>query len=278
MKAWDLSTYRAAQTVVDISMYRPTNMLGTFIHDIGGARQARLVTGSNRLCVWPIKRMSKKRLGNSHTSSVIGAVYSSIFRQVITCDILGDVQIWNITTGKMTFKFNRAHGNDYKLTKTKKSNTTAIVMDPTGRRLVTCGDDGLTKIWNFSNGQCLRKCESTGNELSAVEFVVSGPNTFLLSGGWDKRLFIYPDSYDKPIQRYSRCIPALDVMSGGGGGSSGSSGGRVIVLWLQMLQVLQHVVVCARAAVSKRKEQNAKNQKEQEKNRRQKNKQRYDRY
>ena len=170
MKAWDLNNYRVVQTVVDISMYRPSNILGSLMHDQGtesrgGTRPPRLVTASNRLCVRPIKIMSRNRAGHSHTTPVTGVVYSSSFRQLISADQSGSVQVWDISTGKMTFKFNRAHGNDYKLTKTKKSKTTAIVMDPTGRRLVTCGDDGLTKIWNFSNGQCLRKCESTGNEL-----------------------------------------------------------------------------------------------------------------
>ena len=29
MKAWDLNNYRVVQTVVDISMYRPSNILGS---------------------------------------------------------------------------------------------------------------------------------------------------------------------------------------------------------------------------------------------------------
>ena len=87
IKAWDLSNYRVAQTLVDISMYRPVNMLSAIIHDVGtlfrgGNRPPRLVTASNRLCVWPISSISFDRAGQSHLSPVVGAVYSSPFQQV----------------------------------------------------------------------------------------------------------------------------------------------------------------------------------------------------
>jgi WD40 repeat protein len=153
IKAWDLSTYRVVQTVIDLTLYRPTNFLGAIIHDPGtlsrgGTRPPRLVTASNRLCVWPIKRMANDRAGVSHTSPICGVAYSSEFKQVISGDNEGTVQVWDVENGTMTFKFNRTHGHDNKLTN--------LCLDPSGRRIVTCGDDGLAKIWNFSNGQCLR--------------------------------------------------------------------------------------------------------------------------
>lgn len=87
IKSWDLSNYRVAQTVVDISMYRPVNVLSAIIHDVGtlfrgGTRPPRLVTASNRLCVWPISSISHDRTGHSHLSPLVGAVYSSPFQQV----------------------------------------------------------------------------------------------------------------------------------------------------------------------------------------------------
>ena len=173
--------------------------------------------------------MANDRAGVSHTSPICGVAYSSEFKQVISGDNEGTVQVWDVENGTMTFKFNRTHGHDNKLTN--------LCLDPSGRRIVTCGDDGLAKIWNFSNGQCLRKCLSNGNkELSSVEFVVSGPNVFLLSGGWDKRIFVYPDIHDRPVQQYTRCLPALDMPGiqqkdivagvGGEGGEGGGGGGN----------------------------------------------------
>ena len=35
---------------------------------------------------------------------------------------------------------------------------TALAFDASGRRLLTGGQDGVVRVWNFSSGQCLREC------------------------------------------------------------------------------------------------------------------------
>jgi len=39
------------------------------------------------------------------------------------------------------------------------SKVTAVSFDRNQRRLVTAGNDGSIKMWNFNNGSLLRRCE-----------------------------------------------------------------------------------------------------------------------
>jgi len=57
------------------------------------------------------------------------------------------VKVWDIDTGMKVFEFCNVH-ND--------SPITTIMLDDSGRKLVTGGQDGKIKIWNYNNGSCIR--------------------------------------------------------------------------------------------------------------------------
>ena len=61
------------------------------------------------------------------------------------------MSVWDLDTGEKTMQFSRCHG-DMELT--------AMIFDPSGRRLITGGRDGSLKIWNFNNGACLNVLEN----------------------------------------------------------------------------------------------------------------------
>ena len=67
---------------------------------------------------------------------------------MISADQSGFVAVWDIENGKLMSKFGDAHG--------PKSKITAGCFDESMRRLLTAGSNGTIKIWNFSNGQCLK--------------------------------------------------------------------------------------------------------------------------
>jgi hypothetical protein len=50
-------------------------------------------------------------------------------------------------------RFGEAHGTD---PQGKKRKVTCGTFDVNARRLVTAGEDGSVKIWNFSNGHALK--------------------------------------------------------------------------------------------------------------------------
>lgn len=61
------------------------------------------------------------------------------------------MSVWDLDTGEKTMQFSHCHG-DMELT--------AMIFDPSGRRLITGGRDGSLKIWNFNNGACLNVLEN----------------------------------------------------------------------------------------------------------------------
>lgn len=52
-------------------------------------------------------------------------------------------------------KFGNAHVTTYDESQGFKKKVTTGCLDSTQRRLITAGEDGTVKIWNFSNGQKL---------------------------------------------------------------------------------------------------------------------------
>lgn len=134
------------------------------------------------------------------------ALFNSCFEQVVSGDDGGMVSIWDIETGAIVQKFGPAHGEGNKIT--------AGMFDSTLRRLITSGSDGSVKIWNFSNGQCLKDLLSINKtakvdsevtalvsiqeyyepeELDPTKKMVETRLPHFVAVGWDKTLHIWPD-------------------------------------------------------------------------------------
>lgn len=61
--------------------------------------------------------------------------------------------MWVVSTGKLRFRFTRAHG-DHRIT--------AMALDSNKRRLITGADNGQLKMWNFSSGACIKTMSPRG--------------------------------------------------------------------------------------------------------------------
>ena len=93
--------------------------------------------------------------------------------------------------------------------------------------MISGADDGTIKVFNFSNGQCIRRLHSNsergGNEISALAYLEGGKavltrakdfgvnNKYIVSCGWDRRVHVYldGDNDDSIDVDYSQCIPML---------------------------------------------------------------------
>lgn len=84
------------------------------------------------------------------------------------------MSVWDLDTGEKTMQFSRCHG-DMELT--------AMIFDPSGRRLITGGRDGSLKIWNFNNGACLNVLENRFplEVYGSVIFILSFLHSAILS-------------------------------------------------------------------------------------------------
>ena len=71
---------------------------------------------------------------------------------------------------------------------------TAMAFDEAGRRLITGGNDGTVRMWNFSNGQCLRELSGEDFlEVSSIMFIVAGQNKLVVAGGWNRKVVVWRD-------------------------------------------------------------------------------------
>lgn len=100
-----------------------------------------------------------------------------------------------------------------------------MALDASMRRLITGGDDGSVKVWNFSSGQCLSDCVDGAapgrdrREVTSLAFIVDdrsadSPSKFIVAGGWDARIRVWEDHADK-VQ------PIASTMAAGAKGHTG---------------------------------------------------------
>jgi WD40 repeat protein len=109
--------------------------------------------------------------------------------------------LWDLETGKEVFEYSNAHGDQA---------ITCMTFDDTGRRLITGGRDGLTKIWNFNNGHCLKTLQKEVNlEINDVKYIRVYNNRFIVTVGWDRCINVYDDDMNdiryfiNPIPRWT---------------------------------------------------------------------------
>lgn len=118
-------------------------------------------------------------------------------------------------------KFGNAHGPGRKIT--------TGCFDSSSRRLITAGDDGTCKMWNFSNGQCLtelvhkevfnKKGEEEKKPTKEVTKVICqyDPDdlelepelqkmSYIISVGWDRKINIWADEKVEVVET-NKCLP-----------------------------------------------------------------------
>ena len=83
---------------------------------------------------------------------------------MVSGDESAQVCVWDVETGDMVFHFADLHS----------AKMTAMAFDEAGRRLITGGNDGTVRVWNFSNGQLLKELRNEGSsEVSSKQSLVS---------------------------------------------------------------------------------------------------------
>ena len=119
---------------------------------------------------------------DSDSNPIIFALYNSNFGQVVTGDKQCTVNVYNVDNSEKVFSFDNVHNTAI----------SAWCFDYSGRRLLTAGQDGSLKMWNFNNGQCLKLFTGFGEEeITCVAYVQEGSNRYVAAGGWNCKVCIW---------------------------------------------------------------------------------------
>jgi WD40 repeat protein len=189
IRVYNLSDQSCAQNI-------PGNKITMGPHAITSVflnhRTQCLILGTNQLAVFERKEEERKQEVKSHNTPITAALYNKLFNQVVIGCHESTVSVWDLNTGEKIIQYTNAH----KITvngEEKGIEITAMVFDPTGRRLITGARDGTVKIWNFNNGACLREFETVGN--CEITGLVCSRQRILISG-WNRRVTSYIDAKD----------------------------------------------------------------------------------
>ena len=183
IRIWDIRNHRCIQVLHDKTAYRPENKIGAILYD---SDKKCLVTGTLKLKQWPL-RAREESGGNAHMASISCALFNPDFMEAVSGDFGSVVCVWDVTTGAMRFKFARVHGT---------AKITAMGFDNMRRRLITGSSNGELKMWNFSNGSCLKTLVGNGDEeVTGIQYVQGGFHSKHIIGvGWNRKVTFWEDS------------------------------------------------------------------------------------
>lgn len=182
IKIWNVRNLNCLQTLMDKVPHRPENIISAMFFD---SINRQLITGSNKLETWPLYKNTRHAIARSHDAGIVAAMFNENFHQVVSGCQNSTVCIWDLASGDKIFKFFNAHG---------KLEITSMCYDRSGRRLITGSRDGIVKMWNFNNGQILRKMiKDNSTEVTDVIYVEMGANRYIVAVGWDKKITIFVD-------------------------------------------------------------------------------------
>ena len=181
VKVWDLRNLKCLQTMQDKTHSRPENRISALRYD---PVRCQLLTASTTLRAWPMQKVTKRSVNSGHEHPLCAALYNQNFNQVVSGDESAQVCVWDVATAEMVFHFADLH----------RAKMTAMAFDEAGRRLITGGNDGTVRMWNFSNGQCLRELSGEDFlEVSSIMFIVAGQNKLVVAGGWNRKVVVWRD-------------------------------------------------------------------------------------
>ena len=178
IKIWDLRTNKCMQTILDKEHYWPENRITALMFS---EHKKCLVSGAVKLK----ERHRVKKTTLQASNPIIFALYNSNFGQVVTGDKQCTVNVYNVDNSEKVFSFDNVHNTAI----------SAWCFDYSGRRLLTAGQDGSLKMWNFNNGQCLKLFTGFGEEeITCVAYVQEGSNRYVAAGGWNCKVCIWEDA------------------------------------------------------------------------------------
>jgi WD40 repeat protein len=133
---------------------------------------------------------------------IVSVAFSPDSELLATADTLGNVQIWQVNTGRQLQAF-KAHS--FWLW--------CLTFSPDGKTLATAADDYLVKLWDVDTGTCLKQC--VGHTLTVPTVAFSPDGKTLASGSQDSTIKLWDISDSSPSTATpTEAQPCLATLTG----------------------------------------------------------------
>jgi WD40 repeat protein len=189
LKTWDLREYVCIQSVTWKYPTAKQPDHGASVFFLSPLASNLLVLSCNQfMAEFKLRGVGRRslRISVTHNSSICSVLYNPLFQQVVTGCEESVVALWEIDTGQRVLQLSNVHG---------ETELTAVAVDATGQRIFTGSRNGNIKIWNASNGHCLKNLVAkVSGEVTAILHFPEKRQ--VLAVGWNRILTGYTDSQE----------------------------------------------------------------------------------
>lgn len=188
---WDVKESRLLQTFDGLMTLLGENVSSTAFYN-DGLRE--LVVATKKIAT--VKCMPKINLdetdGFTHMTPVTVILLNKLYDFLVTCSVDSTIIVWDVWKGRRVNLITQAH------TRTqhgvlKLVPITAGCFDAKHQFLLTAGEDGTLKVWNFNEGICLR---NIGVGRKCLVSTVFWSSQRIIAMGADKTITEFGDSND----------------------------------------------------------------------------------
>jgi WD40 repeat protein len=200
--------------------------------DVGSARELRRFTGHNgriqaiavspdgrfalscgcdrSLRLWDLEQGREVRRFPEHKHWVMCTAFSPDGRLAVSGGFDGAVRLWEVATGREVtaarkgglferLRVSLGRGGEPRFEGHGRA-VTAVVFDPTGRRLLSAGADGTLRLWDVESGKEVRRF--VGHKMSVTAAALSSDGRRALSGGLDHTVRLWDVATGQELHRY----------------------------------------------------------------------------
>lgn len=235
---WELPAAKLSRSFVNYTAMRPEGGIRTTVIDPEKRVMASSAWGGSIL-LYNLKTDKVTRIPSQLMASEQAMVMSPDARTLVTSNSDGQIQQWNVSTGKLLKRLPNTQGWQ------SSELTSAIVLNRPGTTLITGSWGGKIGVWNFQTGQLLKTFKAHEKMVSSL--VVSVNNQVLISGGDDQKIKIWDLKTGQLLRTlvgHNGSISALAISPNNKWLVSGSSD-RSIKIWNLQTGELRRTLISA---------------------------------